>query len=245
MDLSSDIASDIAWVETKMLEEWRTFLYPLGFLSAFAFGARFIIQWLQSEKAQKSLVLRSFWQLSLLGNFSLIFHSFIQVQYHVCLVQACNAVISWRNLNLMQTQRPAVSFKIVCLLFTSSILFISFIFALQDWWIMREGNWFRTPIAPWQSSAPSVSFFWHALGTLAYLLFSSRFWIQWWLAEKAHASQLPLSFWWLSLIGALLSIVYFLRIGDSVNAIGPLVGMIPYLRNLMLIQKSKSATQET
>ena len=220
------------------MDEWRTLLYPLGFLSSLAFGARFMIQWWQSEKAQRTVVPRSFWQLSLMGNLWLMLHSFIQMQYHVCLAQACNAIISWRNLNLMQTSRPAVSFKAVCYLFIASILLISIAFAAQDWWLMNEGHWFRIPTAPWQvASAPSASLFWHALGTLAYLLFSSRFWLQWWFAEKAHTSQLPLAFWWFSLIGALLSIAYFLRIHDSVNLIGPLLGIIPYIRNLMLSSK--------
>jgi lipid-A-disaccharide synthase-like uncharacterized protein len=220
------------------MDEWRTFLYPLGFLSGVAFGARFIIQWLQSEKVQKSIVPRSFWQLSLLGNVLLMLHSLIQVQYHVCLVQGCNIVISWRNLNLMQAQRPVLSFKGVCLLLIGSMLVISLAFVAQDEWLMGEGNWFRIPTAPWQaSSAPSVSFFWHIVGTIAYFLFASRFWIQWWMVEKAHVSYLPLSFWWLSLIGALLSIAYFLRINDSVNLMGPLVGIVPYVRNLMLYSK--------
>lgn len=228
------------------MEEWRVFLYPLGFLSVLTFGARFIIQWLQSEKAQKSLAPRPFWQLSLLGNLLLMLHGFIQIQYPVCFVQTCNAIISWRNLNLMQTQRPAVSFKTICTLLIGSVLFISLAFTAQDWWLIRDGNWFRIPTAPWQAtSALSVSFFWHALGALASILFSSRFWIQWWFAERTHLSQFPLVFWWLSLIGGILSIAYFLRINDSVNLIGPLVGMIPYIRNLMLIYKSKTTTQET
>lgn len=232
-------------IEELSVDDWRIFLYPLGFLSALAFGARFIIQWLQSEKAQQSLAPRSFWHLSLIGSVLLILHSFIQVQYHVCLVQVCNVVIYWRNLNVMQTERPAVSFKTVCLLLIGAILLTFFAFVVQDWWLMQEGSWFRVPIAPWQkSSAPSVSFFWHLLGTLAYVLFSSRFWIQWWYTEKSHVSQLPLSFWLLSLIGALLSIVYFLRIGDSVNLVGPLVGIVPYLRNLMLIQRKNKAAAE-
>lgn len=222
------------------LDEWRTLLYPLGFLSALAFGARFIVQWLQSEKAQQSMVPRSFWQLSLAGNLLLLLHSFIQVQYHVCLAQVCNAIISWRNLNLMQTQRPVVSFRVVCWLLGGSLVLTSCAFVAQDWWLQQEGHWFRIPTTPWQTtSIASVSFLWHVLGTLAYLLFSSRFWIQWWLAEKSHSSQLTTSFWWLSLIGALLSIAYFLRINDSVNLLGPLVGMVPYIRNLMLLKKEK------
>lgn len=228
------------------MDEWRTFLYPLGFLAAIAFGARFIIQWLQSEKAGTSLVPRSFWQLSLIGNILLLLHTFIQVQYHLCLVQAFNAVISWRNLNLMQTRQPPISFHKVCLLLIGAALAVSGAFILQDWFLARQADWFRIPIAPWHSMPTGqVPFAWHLAGTLGYFLFSSRFWVQWWLTEKAHTSLLPLSFWWLSLSGALLSIAYFMRIGDTVNLIGPLVGLVPYIRNLMLFYKTKDATQKS
>jgi len=227
------------------MDEWRSFLYPLGFLSSLAFGARFIIQWLQSEKAHKIVVPRLFWQVSLLGNLLLLVHSFIQVQFHICIVQSFNAVISWRNLNLMQTVKPPLSFQKVCALLIGSAIATSSAFLLQDWWLMRELDWFRVPTAPWQSiSAPSVSLFWHALGSIAFVLFSSRFWIQWWFAEKARTSYFPSSFWWLSLVGALLSIVYFLRINDSVNLLGPLVGLVPYIRNLMLQSQLQTRMDE-
>ncbi|MFI0434808.1 MAG: lipid-A-disaccharide synthase N-terminal domain-containing protein [Parachlamydiaceae bacterium] len=228
------------------MDEWRSFLYPLGFLSSLAFGARFIIQWLQSEKAHKSVVPKSFWQISLIGNMLLLIHSFIQVQFHVCIVQGFNAVISWRNLNLMQEQKPTLSLQSVCLLLMCSAFFITLAFAVQDVVLMREFDWFRIPTAPWQSSsAPLAPLFWHFLGGTAFLLFSSRFWVQWWFAEKAHTSYFPPCFWWLSLIGAILSIAYFLRIHDTVNLIGPLFGFIPYVRNLMLQSKIKSGQRET
>lgn len=224
-------------------EEWRTFLYPFGFLANAVFLGRFLVQWLQSEKAQKSVVPPIFWKLSLIGNLLLTLHSLIQVQYHICLVQACNAVISWRNLNLMQSSRPPVSLKVVCLLLGGVAALVSAAFALQDWLFMHEGDWFRVPNTPWQSPTISTSLFWHLLGALAYGLFCSRFWIQWWMAEQSQTSQLLPSFWWLSLIGALLSIVYFFHIGDLVNLLGPLVGLIPYTRNLVLLYKSKTAAQ--
>lgn len=218
------------------MDEWRVLLYPLGFLSGLAFGARFIIQWFQSEKARKSVVSPSFWKLSLLGNVMLMLHSLIQMQAHVCLIQACNGVISWRNLNLMQTRKPPVSFVTVLGLFFGAIVLTCL--ALLN----IEGSWFRIPVAPWQTgSISSVSYFWHLVGTLGYLLFSSRFWIQWWLAERSHASILPQSFWLFSLAGAVLSIAYFIRINDSVNLIGPLLGIVPYIRNLMLMHQSKEA----
>jgi lipid-A-disaccharide synthase-like uncharacterized protein len=222
------------------LEEWRTFLYPLGFLSAIAFGGRFIIQWLESERASKTVVPRSFWILSLIGNILLAIHSFIQVQYHICLVQVCNAIISWRNLNLMKQVDKQFSFKAVLSFLFLAATLTTGAFILQDLILQHSTtHWFRTPVAPWQTGKHvDVSFFWHLLGTIAYLLFSSRFWLQWMISERAQKSELPLSFWWLSLIGAVFSIAYFTHLGDLVNLIGPLVGLVPYIRNLILMQKA-------
>lgn len=229
-----------------MTEAWRTFLYPLGFVAGLLFAARFISQWLQSEKEGRSLVPRSFWHLSLAGNLLLAIHAFIQIQYHVCLVQVCNGVIAWRNLNLMQKQKPAVSFsRMVCYLIAAAVLTTLF-FALQSLLLEGSWHWFRVPVAPWQQDRfTQVSSFWHALGFVGYLLFSSRFWIQWWLSEKQHDSCLPPSFWWISLGGALLSCAYFMRIGDLVNLIGPAIGIVPYVRNLMLIHQTQRLADES
>jgi lipid-A-disaccharide synthase len=70
-------------------------------------------------------------------------------------------------------------------------------------------------------------------------LFSTRFWIQWWCAEQEKKSYLSGSFWWISLIGESLCLIYFLKIHDPVNSIGPAFGLIPYIRNLMLIYKKQ------
>lgn len=228
-----------------MIEEWRTLLYPLGFLANIAFAGRFIVQWLQSEIQGRSVVTRFFWRLSLIGNLLLALHTFIQMQYPICLVQSCNAVISWRNLNLMQREVPPISFRTMILLLLGTFAFITAAFALQDWLLDGlSGNWFRIPLTVWQQKAPlQLPFYWHVLGSIGYLLFSSRFWIQWWSAEKSHKSQLNASFWWLSLGGAILSTIYFLQLHDIVNLIGPVIGLIPYIRNLMLIHKAKQRNE--
>lgn len=226
-----------------MIEEWRSFLYPLGFLSGIAFGARFIIQWLQSEKEGRSLVSRLFWQLSLIGNVLLVLHSLIQVQFHVCIIQACNGLISWRNLDLMQTKKAAISIKKMALLLVLVCLLVMITFMVQQFFLPSHESWFRIPLAPWQTQKGSLSMTWHLIGFAGYILFSSRFWIQWWFAEQAHKSYLPPSFWWLSLIGAIASSIYFLHIRDLVNLIGPIIGLVPYVRNLMLIYKTRRISQ--
>lgn len=211
----------------------RQSLYPLGVLSSLFFAARFCVQWLQSEKQGKSVTTKAFWQLSSLGNLLLMFHSLFQSQLPVAFVQAGHLVISQRNLNLMKTS-PA-SFTKVLWWFFLSILFVFVWFLLQaealnDWTLMS------IPITPWRPN--EVSDAWHLVGLVGILLFASRFWVQWILAEKRHESALGPTFWWLSVTGALLSSIYFFHIGDVANLIPTLFGLIPYLRNLML-QKPK------
>lgn len=221
------------------MEEWRTFLYPLGFISVFFFGLRFIIQWIQSEIKGESTVSPIFWYFSLIGNVSLALHTFIQAQFPICLVQACNAVISWRNIDIMQTKRRRVSFNFVVQAILLTIFFVTIAFWIQSHFFLSHiDGWFRVPKAPWDTlTSTQVSWLWHLLGTIGYILFSSRFWVQWWYAEKHMRSELPISFWWLSLLGALFSCAYFIKIHDLVNLIGPLIGLVPYIRNLMLIYK--------
>ena len=100
-----------------MIESYRELLYPLGFLSSMMFGIRVLMQWVNSEMQRKSVVTKGFWKVSLLGNILLMLHSFIQVQFHVCIVQACNAVISWRNLNLMKPAHERASLRNVLIIF--------------------------------------------------------------------------------------------------------------------------------
>lgn len=220
-----------------MIEQWREFLYPLGFLSSIAFTLRFLLQWISSEKAKKSVVTPSFWKISLAGNLLLLFHSFIQMQFHVCIVQACNAVISWRNLNLMGAPNKQWSLLRVIVALGLSIGVSSLVFLGQAW-LFADMDWFRVPVAPWgQSQHTQISWIWHFIGCLGIFLFNSRFWVQWWEAEGQRRSYLSKTFWWLSLLGAILSLIYFIRLGDAVNFIGPLFGLVPYVRNLVLLYR--------
>lgn len=219
--------------------DWRTLVYPFGFLSSLAFTGRFIVQWTTSEFHKKSMVTNFFWILSLVGNILLMFHAFIQVQFHVCLIQACNAVLAVRNLNLLKPQAMQwhLHSVIIALALASGTVTIAFI--IQSY-LAFDGEmlWIMAPHLPWKHlMEPSAIL--HLFGSLGIILFASRFWIQWWHAEKLQTSLLSPIFWWLSLSGALLSSMYFILLGDVVNAIGPSIGLIPYIRNLILIQRVK------
>lgn len=222
-----------------MIESWREWLYPLGFLAQVAFVGRFMQQWIMSELQQKSVVTRSFWQLSLTGNALLLIHAILQIQFHVCLIQVTNGCIAWRNLNLMKERSKQVKLRTVVFFMIASVCAVFALFFLQSYLLADSYSWFRLPIW-WGHSAQNVGVFWHLIGSAGLLLFSSRFWIQWWYAEKEDRSSLGAPFWWLSLIGGVLSLLYFVRIEDPVNGIGPALGLIPYIRNLMIMKTPSS-----
>jgi len=128
-----------------MNELWREWLYPLGFLSAFAFTARFLVQWISSELKQKSSVTPLFWQLSLAGNLLLVLHAVIQMQFHIAFVQTCNGVIAWRNLNFMDSPNKRLSFPATAGIMASALILLIAGFAVQSHWLGEGFNsWFLT-----------------------------------------------------------------------------------------------------
>lgn len=84
---------------------------------------------------------------------------------------------------------------------------------------------------------------WVVLGFLGQALFFSRWIVQWWASEKRKESYVPLSFWYLSLLGASLIMVYAFQKADPVFIVGQLVGILNYSRNIVLIHQ-KARIQE-
>jgi lipid-A-disaccharide synthase-like uncharacterized protein len=80
---------------------------------------------------------------------------------------------------------------------------------------------------------------WKGIGYLGMALFFSRFFVQWLYSEKHKESKVPVIFWWQSLAGAFLMLMYSLRQQDSVYILGYLFTVIPYSRNLMLVYRKR------
>ena len=81
---------------------------------------------------------------------------------------------------------------------------------------------------------------WVILGFLGQGLFTARFLVQWIASEKAGRSVIPLAFWFFSLGGGALLLVYALYRADPVFIFGQGLGLFIYARNLRLIRKEKS-----
>jgi lipid-A-disaccharide synthase-like uncharacterized protein len=83
---------------------------------------------------------------------------------------------------------------------------------------------------------------WKILGFSAQGLFFSRFLVQWIASERAGRSYVPISFWYLSMGGGLLLFLYALHIKDPVFILGQSMGLLVYIRNLMLVRKQRAGT---
>lgn len=221
------------------MDSWREWLYyPIGLLPSIFFTLRFVIQWIQSERKKESHVTPLFWRLSLAGNCLLWLHYTIQIQFPFALIQAGNGVISWRNLNLMGGDSKRRSTQSVIWLFSIISLLVVAIFAIQGYALSNEAAWLRLP-THLGGTHPKLThpWLWHTIGVFGGLLFASRFWIQWWQAETEQKSTLGSLFWWLSIAGSILMLAYFIRIHDIISTINYSFALIPYVRNLMLLNR--------
>jgi len=98
----------------------------------------------------------------------------------------------------------------------------------------------------------TTEFIWIGIGFFGQALFFGRWVVQWIASEKKAQSEVPISFWYMSLIGGLITLAYAVYRMDPVFIAGQSVGSVVYVRNLMLIHRAnrtkgptEPATQQT
>jgi len=83
---------------------------------------------------------------------------------------------------------------------------------------------------------------WVGIGFLGQGVFFMRWVVQWLASERSARSHVPVAFWYLSLIGGLITLTYAIYRKDPVFIAGQSIGAFVYLRNLMLLSRSTRAT---
>jgi lipid-A-disaccharide synthase-like uncharacterized protein len=82
---------------------------------------------------------------------------------------------------------------------------------------------------------------WVLLGFVAQFFFSMRFVVQWVASERAKRSVVPVAFWFFSLGGGGLLLIYAIQRQDPVFIAGQSLGLFIYIRNLWLIANERKA----
>ncbi len=83
-------------------------------------------------------------------------------------------------------------------------------------------------------------FLWVSFGTAGQLVFFSRWIIQWFSSERTKTSHIPIAFWWCSLIGGVITLIYANHIGSFPFMLAQAIGIIVYSRNLLLIYRRQN-----
>lgn len=81
--------------------------------------------------------------------------------------------------------------------------------------------------------------FWLSVGFLGQAFFFSRFLVQWIASERKKESVVPISFWFFSIGGGSVLLVYAIHRMDPVFIAGQGLGLFVYLRNLYLIWRKQ------
>ena len=84
----------------------------------------------------------------------------------------------------------------------------------------------------------SVEGIWIAIGFLGQGMFFGRWVVQWIASERTAKSQVPIAFWYMSLVGGMITLAYAIYRKDPVFIAGQGIGAVVYIRNLMLIHRS-------
>ena len=195
-------------------------LWPvLGWTANVCYFSRFLLQWIASERASRSVAPRAFWWLSLLGVVCFTLYSDHKGEPVLVAGGIVNGLIYARNLMLAYGRAGFRMGRV----WTTSLAIVAL------WFVLRGSAETRPGLA----DAP----IWLGCSIIGQLIWSSRFVLQWWCAERAHRTQFPPSFWWISLVGNTLLLAYTIHLKDAVLIAGFALGPIVQIRNLMLLYR--------
>ncbi len=92
-----------------MVLDEKTIWLGIGFLGQGLFSARFIVQWLQSERQKKSVIPVAFWYFSIAGGATLLVYAIHIKDPVIILGQATGLFVYLRNLYFVFYERKQLA----------------------------------------------------------------------------------------------------------------------------------------
>lgn len=103
----TDIFAGLAqWLHDVFIAQWDGWVI-LGFVAQACFTMRFVVQWLASEKAKRSVMPVAFWFFSLIGGALLFIYSIQRKDPVFIAGQGLGLFVYIRNLVLIANERKA------------------------------------------------------------------------------------------------------------------------------------------
>ncbi|MFD1094902.1 lipid-A-disaccharide synthase N-terminal domain-containing protein [Salegentibacter chungangensis] len=207
------------------MNEWV--IFGLGFLAQLFFSARLVTQWFISEKAKKVKTPVIFWKLSLLASILLFIYGYLREDLAIMLGQFLIYAVYIRNLQLQGAwNKTSLFFRGLVLGFPVALSFYGMFYNSLEWTDLING----VNISPWLV----------ILGVFGQVVYTSRFFYQWYFAEKTGHSFLPEGFWILSVLGAVFLFTYGIFRNDPVLISAHFFGGLIYMRDLYILRRSEA-----
>ena len=200
-------------------------IYVIGFLAQVFFSARILLQWILSERAKKVISPAIFWQLSIVGSYLLFVYGWLRDDFAIILGQIISYYIYIWNLD-KKHQWKKLPFIIRTLLLLTPV--VAILYMLKDASAFVDQFFRNEKIPLWLS----------IYGSMGQIIFTLRFVYQWIYSKRKDESLLPIGFWVISLLGALIIVSYAIYRRDPVLILGQSTGLIAYSRNIYLSRKA-------
>ncbi|MDD4778557.1 MAG: lipid-A-disaccharide synthase N-terminal domain-containing protein [Fermentimonas sp.] len=211
------------------MQESNFWIYAIGFLAQLFFSARILYQWIASEKAGKVLSPPVFWIFSVFGSYLLFIYGVLRNDFAIILGQFITYYIYLWNLNMQgKWKKIPMIFKII-LIMTPLV---------ATGLMLRNLNGFTDTFF----SNKDIPLWLLIFGSAGQIIFAMRFIYQFFYSAVHHESALPVGFWILSLLGSSIIISYAIFRRDPVLILGQSFGFVAYIRNLMIVYKSRGVT---
>lgn len=204
-------------------------IYGLGFFAQSLFGARILVQWIQSERQGKVVSPTLFWIFSLCGSFLFLIYGVLRQDAVILFGQTLSFYIYIRNLQLKKFWRQIPLPGRVVIMPLPFVLFSLLIYgdpeAVQN--IFNKFDFTDSIIL---------------IGSMGQLLLNFRYLYQWYFSERAKESLLPLGFWIISAVASIMIVFYGFNRLDPVLLVAQSMGFCAYMRNIYL--SSRNAQSE-
>ena len=195
----------------------------LGFIAQFFFSTRVIIQWFYTEREAKVITPTIYWILSLSASLLFFMYGYFRDDFAIMFGQFIGYYIYIRNL---QIQKKWINFNLII---RQILLLLPIIICIERAW---NSNFFNLESLFYNPDIPQWLLY---LGIISQITFTFRYVYQWMSSEILKKSHLPLGFWIISILGAVLIITYSIFRLDPVLFISHVAGIFMYSRNIYFI----------
>ncbi|MBR0533162.1 MAG: lipid-A-disaccharide synthase N-terminal domain-containing protein [Bacteroidales bacterium] len=210
------------------------YIYALGFVAQGLFSARILVQWLMSEKRRKVVNPTIFWVLSLIASIVYFVYAYLRNDFSIMLGLFISYFIYLWNMGMKGVWKKlpeAVRVPLVSVLVALPFVAVSVLFLRDPQ--SAVANLFRNDLIPgWMI----------VMGTVGQLVFTVRFIYQFFYSRKRNESLLPVGFWIIGIVGGTILVTYGALRHDWVLLVGQAFGLVTYIRNLMIWNRSHQSS---